>query len=107
MEILKCAYKLRNNLLPHYFDSIDIQYMGDLHDHYTRSRNRIRLSRTKHSFAENTMSYIVPHILDCTDKLITDKILTHSFHGYSMYIKNKFINSYSDQCQIRNCYICS
>ena len=38
--------------------------------------------------------------------LISDKIYTHSYKGYTLYIKQYYINSYSADCSIENCYIC-
>ena len=42
-----------------------------------------------------------------TDSIILDKILTHSFHGYTFYIKQYMINNYNAACTIDNCYICN
>ena len=46
-------------------------------------------------------------ILDETDSIILDKIFTHSFHGYTFYIKQNMINNYTAACTIDNCYICN
>ena len=107
LEILKFCFKLENSKLPLYFNSINTQNVASLHQHNTRSRNAIYLHKTRHNFADNSISQIVPKTLNETDNLITDKIHTHSLKGYSLYIKNKYIGNYSDNCEIRNCYICS
>ena len=36
---------------------------------------------------------------------IKDLIYTHSFKGFSSYIKHHIISSYSEYCDIINCYI--
>ena len=52
-------------------------------------------------------SVSLPKVINETDSIILDKIFTHSFHGYTFYIKQNMIDNYNAACTIDNCYICN
>ena len=41
--------------------------------------------------AENSIPYTLPRLINETVPLILDKILTHSFQGFTLYVKQFFI----------------
>ena len=50
--------------------------------------------------------HLLPEIVNKTQSCITEKVSTHSFNGFSTYVKKHMINNYSEHCHIQNCYIC-
>ena len=50
---------------------------------------------------------ICTKLLNTTSNLIIEKIYTHSYFGFSLYIKTSFISSYSTECNIINCFMCT
>ena len=108
---LKFFYKYTNKMLPEYFSSAnnDFNFItnSSVHNHNTRQRNMLHIARTKHKYAEKCIRHSVPITVNNTPNNIKDKIYTHSLQGFSKYIKNMYIQDYSDICTIQNCYICS
>ena len=78
LQQLKLYHKLINNQTPEYFTSLGLVFNFERHEHNTRRRNYIILNKTT----------------------------SHSLHGFAIYVKNKILNSYNDECDIENCYIC-
>ena len=48
----------------------------------------------------------IPEILTKTPECIIEKLDTHSFSGFSNYMKNYYIQNYKAICLIENYYIC-
>ena len=46
------------------------------------------------------------HIVNGVPHDIKDKVGTHSFHGFSQYVKQFLIGDYIGTCHIEGCYIC-
>ena len=102
---LKFCFKLENNLLPEYYDTIFNKHRSN-HRYNTRNLNQFQLPRLKHAFAKNCIRYRIPHIFNNSASEIIDKIYTHSQAGFTFYIKRYFLNTYSIRCTVRNCYVC-
>ena len=49
---------------------------------------------------------ITLELLSKTPECITEKLDSHSFSGFSNYMKNYYIRNYNENCLIENCYIC-
>ena len=49
---------------------------------------------------------LIPEILTKTPECITEKLDTHSFSGFSNYMKNYYIRNYKANGLIENCFIC-
>ena len=45
-------------------------------------------------------------IINNTPHIVKDKVNTHSFQGFSLYVKQYLIRKYNTNCITRNCYIC-
>ncbi len=43
---------------------------------------------------------------DCSNSIL-DKIITHSLHGFSGYIKAHFLKAYQEDCTIVDSYVCN
>ncbi len=63
--------------------------------------------RPKHEYARYCIIYCRPQIVNESSTEIINKIDTHSFEGFSKYIKIKILESYNENCTTQNCYICN
>ena len=77
-----------------------------IHSHYTRSQNEFYIVGTKHAFAKQCLKNNLPNTLNATPQIVKDKLLTHSFYGFTNYVKNNFIQNYQIICTVINCYTC-
>ena len=99
---LKLYFKLTNQLLPQYLYSFDLKTNHDIHLHNTRQRHKLHITRVKHEFAKRCIRYQLPSEINLTPTLITDKINTHSFNGFSNYAKTYMISKYPANCTLLN-----
>ena len=107
LSVWKFYYKLMNNKLPPYFESMKPQLPEVCNTHYIR-RPTFHLPNITHEFAEHMLRFQLIKILNDENGslMIIEKVFTHSFQGFKLYIKNNLIDSYSDQCYIINCEAC-
>ena len=99
-------YKFRNGLLP--IPVANIFRYDTRNDHYDlRNENILINSEVRTRSGENYIRYYLPRLVNSTNQDILEKISTHSYHGFSLYIKRNVINNYAATCTIPNCYICS
>ena len=98
---------LTNQLLPQYFYLFDLKTNHDIHLHNTRPRHNLHITRVKHEFAKRCIRYQLPSEINLTPTLITDKINTHSFSGFSNYAKTYMISKYPANCTLLNCFVCN
>ena len=104
---LKFYYNYRNNLLPYYFQKFDILLRCEIHSYNTRGKYQVHTQKTKNkTIQKRSLRHNMSTFINNTTHLILDKIYTHSYNGYTLYIKQYYINSYSADCSIENCYIC-
>ena len=94
---LKLFYKLENNTLPPYFW------------HYMFSANRTNKTRNKDPYQQmvpktvifsDSIRFSLPILLRNTPPLIKSKAQTHSYNGYTQYIKKYMIEKYRETCII-------
>ena len=104
---LKFYFNLTNQLLPQYFYSFDFKRNHDIHLHNTRQRHNLHITRVKHEFAKRCIRYQLPSEINLTPTVITDKINTHSFSGFSNYAKTYMISKYPANCTLSNCFVCN
>ncbi len=107
LQELKFYFKFRNEMLPVYLQSLPLTHIIDIHHYPTRLEAEMRHPLIKHEYARNFIRYSIPDTVNNTPQCILDKIDTHSLQGFSKYIKNYYIDSYSTECNILNCYVCS
>lgn len=104
---LKFYYKYINNQLPKSIQSLNIQRNNNIHNHLTRIQNDLHCVRVKHEYAKKRIVYNLPKTVNSTPTNIKSKVYTHSFKGFSNYVKNYLLGQYSNDCYIQNCYICN
>ena len=107
MNILKFYYKYCHNLVPAFFQEFNFVARSQTHQYNTRSKNNLQQVKTRTKIAEKCLRHGIPNITNNTDPLILDKINTHSLHGFVIYTKQLFINSYQLECTISDSYICN
>ena len=100
------CYKFGNDLLPKYFSSPLFHRYSLGSARFTRNSFLLRLPAVSHDFARCGISYKFPKTFNEMPVIIKQKIDTHSYTGFKLYIKNKFLENYSSVCDIPNCYVC-
>ena len=106
LNILKFYYLHFHNLLPHYLQQFEFKARYEIHDYKTRNKFELNLQKNTIKAAENSLRHVTPKIINDTPSIITDKIRTHSLQGFTSYIKQHFINSYTYDCNILDCFVC-
>ena len=102
---LKFYYKFQNKLLPSPFLTF-FSYNAMVHHHDTRQANFPHLQQCRTTTAINSPRHFIPNLIIECPAIITDKISTHSYDGFSRYVKKHLIDIYKSECTIPNCYIC-
>ena len=106
LKILKFFHRYINQNVPAYFTTIFDPVLNE-HSYFTWSGNHFLPQTPRHSSSSFALRYFAPTIITSTPALITDKVYSHSYDGYSFYTKCFFVFNYSNVCEIRDCYICS
>ena len=101
---LKFYFKYEGGTLPHYFTHM---FQEHQHAYFTRHRGGFYQCKPNTSSGIKCIRYFLPSLLSDTPACIKDKVHSHSFKGFTGYIKQHFINQYSTECSIQNCYICN
>ena len=107
LNTLKFYYKLKDGKVPAYFESYKVLSQVDIHNRNTRFNNVINRNITRTALQKKCLRNSLPVVVGSTPTNILDKVSTHSYNGYSNYIKDRYIENYSMDCHIPNCYICS
>ena len=107
MNTLKFYYKLEKGQIPDYFKSFKIQRRDEIHEKDTRYKSLIATNKTRIILTDKCLRNNLPHVLNSTPQIALDKVVTHSPNGFSKYIKDLIIKSYSNTCIIPNCYVCN
>ena len=107
LHIYKFCYKLENKTLPAYFLNDLFLKNSEVHSRNLRGKDNYRVPKVKHEYARNMISYLIPKELNACPINIREKIHTHSFKGFTNFIKNHFIQNYENACKIENCYVCN
>ena len=106
LQELKFYHKYINKKLPAYLQSIPLKQNKSLHEHLTRSHLKLYITRTNHRFAERCIRKSIPLLVNTTPMEIINKIPTHSLHNVGRRIKEYYLSSYQERCDILNCYVC-
>ena len=89
-----------------YIQQWQIKQNTNVHNHYTRNQNEFYIVGTKHAFAKQCLKNNLPNTLNATPQIVKYKLFTHSFHGFTIYVKYNFIQNYPIICTVTNCYTC-
>jgi hypothetical protein len=103
---LKFYFKYEQKKLPIYFNNISLIHFTDQHDHYTRGNNDLVTPRLRYNTSKCSVMKRLPSVVNNCPANILEKIHSHSFKGYSDYIKIVMLNGYKYICEEPNCYIC-
>ena len=107
VSVLKLYYRLCHGNLPAYVTNVFTRVVpGTTHDYDLRTSGIFKMPTTHTCVAERCIRFILPKIINDTDPSVADKVDTHSFQGFTNYVKVTKINSYATRCLIANCYIC-
>ena len=98
---------IHKKTLPLYFNEMFTK-TSDQHNHGTRQQSAQIIYKypTRTDIGRKCIRHLLPEIVNKTQSCITEKVSTHSFNGFSTYIKKHMISNYSEHCHIENCYIC-
>ena len=107
LQQLKFYYKYKHGILPQYLQDMPFYANSVTHEHNTRQHSNIRQPQVNHEYAKRCLRFDLPNLINNTPLDILEKVDTHTFDGYSRYIKIFLLNKYQATCSIINCYICS
>ncbi len=100
LQELKFYYKYKNNKLLHFLQALPFHSNTRTYYLNTCIKHNTHHPIGKHDFAKHWI------VNDCPNSIL-DKIITHSLHGFSEYIKAHFLKAYQDDCTIVDCYVCN
>ena len=106
LACLKFYYKLHKNQLPCNFSGM-LTRNSEIHAYYTRHSDDYHRYGTRTVTSSHCLRHYLPKLLEETPDCIINCIESHSYEGFSSYVKTFYINSYRTECLIPNCYICS
>ncbi len=107
LQTLKLYYQYKHKQLPIYLLNMPFQPNLTIHSYNTRNRNQVHLGRPAHTFAQKSLRFKLPTLVNNTVPEILGKIETHSLKGFSGYIKHRYLEAYQAECQLVNCYVCN
>ena len=106
LQELTFYHKYINKKLPAYLQSIPLKQNKSFHEHLTRSHFKLHITRTNHRFAERCIRNSIPLLVNTMPMEIINKISTHSLQNVARRIKEYYLSSYKERCDILNCYVC-
>ena len=90
---------------PPYFLTFDIIRQGEIHDHDTRQRDRIRVNRTRIKVTERCVRNYLRNEINSVPDHILAWIHIHSIQGFLSCLKTYELNQYEVECNRANCYV--
>jgi len=96
-QTLKFYYKFVNKKLPCYFMEMKLKPAAEVHNHYTRNRNKLFHIRTQKHSTDNGIRHHIISTVNMTSDNILSKLSTHSLQGFNMYVKIKILEEYSSE----------
>ena len=85
---LKFFHKFLNAKLPTYFQNMPFIFNLNFHEINTRQRYKMHINRVSHTFAEKSIRYSLPKLINETSLSVFKKVFTHSFDGFTHFAKN-------------------
>ena len=104
---MKFYYKYTNKILPDSLNYLDFTPISDTHTHDTRGKIDLVTPRVKSNLSLSSLIYKIPNHVNLSIPEIRNKVSTHSYQGYSKYIKTLCLQNYPNTCLIANCYVCN
>ena len=106
LQTMKVYHKFRNNELSVYMQNWPLVTNNEIHQYNTRIATDLYTFKYHHTFAKKSLRHYLVQTINNTPDNVFSKFGTHCLNGFSNYVKQHFINTYKDGCNIRNCYIC-
>ena len=113
-QLLKLYYKFYRNKLPRYFDNFLPEF--GIHNHKLRN-DLIRLAAIKCEFGEMNAKYQLhfrlrklaspPYFRAYPPIEISEATLDTTIHCFSNFLQTKFVRSYSNICNMNDCFVCN
>ena len=103
IQCLSFYYNVINERIPDFF-SKKFKLKSRMHYHETRQNNDIQIAGTRTTSAKQCIRQYIPTVLTSIPTLVSEKITTHRYAGFSRYAKQYFIQLYKYECVISNCY---
>ena len=103
-SLLKFYFKFEQKTLPHFFTSM---LSIVTHSHDTRHRGGFYQCKPNTTNGTKCLRFFLPSLLNEAPPCIKDKVFTHSYKGFSNYVKNHLITQYPSECFVQNCYVCN
>ena len=73
-------------------------FKQEVHGQDTRGKNKIYTYQIKHDFAKKCLRHNLPLLLNNLPEIVTEKLMSHSTHGFVKYVKLHFLQSYEVTC---------
>ena len=71
-----------------------------------RHGNRFRAERVNRLTTRKTIRHFIPNLLNKTSDQVLNSINSISINSFKRRIKKIYLNTYAEECNIINCYIC-
>jgi hypothetical protein len=107
LNMLKFYYKLINDKLPDHFTNFNLIQFNTIHTYDTRHNHHYRVTITNTSYARKCLRHALPSLINSLQPLVLEMVHTHSYKGFTQYVKNTLISQYLTECLLPNCYICN
>jgi hypothetical protein len=85
------CYKFIHGILPKYFIHTMSRDVTQ-HEYLTRQVSNLRIPAVRHEFARNSMTYRYPTLINSMPLAIRNKIYSHSYQGFKLFVKHFFID---------------
>ena len=106
LSVFKIYFKFKHSLLPVYILNRFTESIRN-HLYNLRTRGPLEFVNSSTASGEKCLRCYLPIFINNSSPQILDKINTHSYEGFSFFIKRTKLNSYRIECTVPNCYICS
>ena len=106
LSVFKIYFKFTHNLLPVYILNMFTESIRN-HRYNLRTRGPLEFVNSSTASGEKCLRCYLPNFINNSSSQVLDKINTHSYEGFSFFIKRTTLNSYRIECTVPNCYICS
>ena len=106
INTLKFCFKLQNNNLPIYFRSYHYRTQQEIHGRDTRYNYLIPTNLVTTQRAEKCLRNNIPWIINSIPRNLLEKMNTHSYQGFSQNAKKYYLDQYSYECRIPDCFSC-
>ena len=105
LSVFKIYFKFKHYLLPVYILNMFTESIRD-HRYNLRTRGPLELVNFSTASGEKCLRCYLPNLINNSSPQILDKINTHSYEGFSFFIKRTKLNNYRIEWTVPNCYIC-